>query len=325
MSGFHRACCCGDNGGGEPPYDPCPDWVCDVLSCNSVACPSAVSIDASGLTLSIDAAFNLGNQPPSTNNVTVGGMVLDQDDFSWFGNVSSIVATCSGATYSRILSSNSFPSTPNVEDYPICGSEAPDQNQIWRRDPSSMGSPDIGGSAGANNLGVMTPVTLYFNDPNFSDPVIDGYFSSTLFKEVTQATLSYSLDSDASGCEYIQQTVSILVTYWGLGKMTGVSSGYFPAPTDRVTAMCLAFEIPITYTMTRPIYCNQGSPICVPSSGEYGVGQSGPGVPTGVSGSTTFSISSFDFLQVLGNGPTLQADFDDVAGAVVAGGTVIVT
>jgi len=40
-------------------------------------CPAAVVVDASNLTLSIDAAFKLGDQPPSSDSVEIGGLVAD--------------------------------------------------------------------------------------------------------------------------------------------------------------------------------------------------------------------------------------------------------
>jgi len=72
-----RFCCCGVDGPVDPPFDPCPDWECDVLTCGSVVCPAAVVVDASNLTLSIDAAFKLGDQPPSSDSVEIGGLVAD--------------------------------------------------------------------------------------------------------------------------------------------------------------------------------------------------------------------------------------------------------
>ena len=137
--------------------------------------------------------------------------------------------------------------------------------------------------------------------------------------------MTYQLLTSDAGCSYIQQTVTVLLMYGAVGKLTGISSAYFPAPTDRSTSACLVFQMPVTYQMTRPVYCNEGAGICVPGAGLYGAGQQGPGVPDGIVGTASFVIDVGDGLSAAGSGPTLQANFASTPSSAVAGGTISVS
>ena len=70
------------------------------------------------------------------------------------------------------------------DDIDICGDEADDQSNTWRRDPSSMGTPGFSGSAGTHTVGVMTPNTYYYNDGTFADPSLEGFYTASMLREI---------------------------------------------------------------------------------------------------------------------------------------------
>ena len=305
-----------------PP--PCPDYECLVLPCSSSPpCPSSIAVSLDLITVDSDLNVRLGSQFPLSASVVIGGLVFSWNDFSFVGEGVGqspiIVADCIGSSYEYINPNPQidFGVPPPPDLVPICGSDAGLGN--WTRAIGSMAEPDFPNLVGTNLAGIMTPSNLQVNQPGVPNPTLDGFYTSEMIKEVTRLTVSTSLQTTPDGCNYVQQTMVILIRMQARGRMTGLwTSQLIPVHG------CTLLRLPITITLTRPLACPQFSPVCVPTSGIYGSGAAPPDVPPGVFATTQGLVEIGDGFSVPQNGPTLQGSFIGGEGGIPVGGNAVV-